>query len=431
VCPVFLVTDSHSVIAAMSSSASSSLSTGAALDSAQGPLGKISITQQPERVFYKDEGGQKLYYLYVFFVVQAQRTVDLKRAFDRASNGRRKIPVECKLLYEDGTHVEEPKTLQLLGSSVEGIDVSEGIPEYDPNRGTGSVRYRINKVSMKKDNQGFKVRIWLRGLEDVVEPADTEPTMVLSKRKRLRKKHREPEQEQRDEIEKLARLRNEEVERKLARAAPTSTPLIHRIASARGLPGVPDYPDLRTHPDDDDEAAISPALPGSIADEVGDGALFLPASKKRKKSSVSQPLSYVTRPEFDAALRKLDELKGTVESMVSIIQSSMPSYTPENDTGATSNSNNDSGTGAVVPPKPGQTLDALRSFGLQGHSSFNFSLDPNFTTGLLRSVSMPKVPEGAQNDEDAPAGGPQEGSSSSSSSVSRSKRGKRGVTNPT
>mmetsp|Transcript_1475 Transcript_1475/g.2906 ORF Transcript_1475/g.2906 Transcript_1475/m.2906 type:complete len:363 (-) Transcript_1475:105-1193(-) len=214
-------------------------------------LGKVELTLQPEKVFYKDEGGQKSYYLFVFFVVRAMRTDELKSYMDRVSNGRRKIPVECTLLYDNEEEVEDQKILQLLGTSrPELTEITDGTPEFDPDTFTGSIRYRINKVSMRKDNQGFRLRIALRGLDDIIEPALTEMTTVLSKRKRLRKAHRLPEQDVRNRVERDARKRNSEVEERLARTMPTSTDLIHELGPGSPFTQVPEYPDLLTRADD-------------------------------------------------------------------------------------------------------------------------------------------------------------------------------------
>mmetsp|Transcript_7751 Transcript_7751/g.12526 ORF Transcript_7751/g.12526 Transcript_7751/m.12526 type:complete len:348 (-) Transcript_7751:41-1084(-) len=267
-------------------------------------LARLEITQQPEKTFYKDEGGQRWYYLYVFFVVVGPRTEELKRSFDHAANGRHKIPIECKLLYDISMdEVEDQSMLQLLGSSRGDPEVSDGIPQLDPASGLGSIRYRINKVSMRKDNQGFRLRISLRGLDHVIQAVVTEPTQVFSKRRQIRKMDRVPEQTARNQIEDCARKRNVEVEKKFARTS-MSTNIVLQILSDETLPKVPEFPDLRSLPQE-------APRPGTI---------------KPKRTHAYEELEHAHPMAVFA--QRIAVLENQVKELEKIVHGSFPSYVP-------------------------------------------------------------------------------------------------------
>lgn len=340
---------------------------GAPATLAPGVLGKLELTQQPERTFYKDEGGHKTYYLFVFFVVRAERTAELKKAYDTARDGRGKIPVTCSLVYENTLdEVDTANILQVLGSSREDGEVSESQAEFDPVKGTGSVRYRINKVSMRKDNQGFRLRLSLGGLESVIEGVLTAPTTVMSKRKRLRKEDRHPEQSTRKSIEALARLRNQEVEESLAKGPPLSTPLIHRVLSDGTLTKVPDFPDLgntKPRPGRDDGSAAkrlktdggfaSPMHPGVGGVGAGAGAGAIDAMSNFESSAAAAAAattaSHPFSPENFARLSaRVDHLEGLVKSLDFLMQLAMPSYSGPAGNGTGAAVSNGAGAGGAA-----------------------------------------------------------------------------------
>ncbi|GBG26443.1 Hypothetical Protein FCC1311_026642 [Hondaea fermentalgiana] len=322
---------------------------GAAVAPASTPLlGQLELTQQPEAVFYKDEGGQKWYYLFVFFVVRGEQTPELKRAYDRVADGRRRIPIDCTLLYDSNMEpVADQSILNLLGSSRDDGEVSDGTPEFDVSKGTGSVRYRINKVSLRKDNQGFRLKLQLRGLENLIKPVVTEATQVFSKRKRLRKEHREPEQHKRTKVEVLARRRNEEVERKLARQSMQSTPLIHRVLSDPALTKVPEYPEMRQHAEDGDifdevgfrhakRGRMSEGATEVVADDIGqlippqhhDEDPLLGSHKQGSASDLAAENASLRKrvANLESRMMHIDEKFG---ELLVMLQFTIPAYTPE------------------------------------------------------------------------------------------------------
>lgn len=140
------------------------------------PLGEatlcMKILQHPKPVFYKDEGG-KANHLVVVAGIQ-----DLSNQVDKNDFSTSKTVVEPKLCYENGREVEdaaeifkvlslEPKILCSLDDKI-------------------TVKFRIEKVSRRKDGQRFKVRFDVNPSSKAlfeVASATTTPVVVLSKRK--------------------------------------------------------------------------------------------------------------------------------------------------------------------------------------------------------------------------------------------------------
>lgn len=345
-------------------------------------IGQMELTQQPEPVFYKDEGGQKWYYLFVFFVIRGEQTLQLKQAYDRAADGRRRIPINCTLLY-DGTlePVADQSILSLLGSSREDGEVSDGTPEFDVSKGTGSVRYRINKVSLRKDNQGFRLKLQLKGLEHLVQPVVTEATQVFSKRKRLRKEHRDPEQHQRGKVEILARRRNEEVERKLSRQSMQSTPLIHRVLSDPSFIKVPDYPEMRHAAEEKEQMFQDLDYQPKRAkrSRIGDGNGLMPTVDEDESYSPSQ--SHAGAQDENSQLRKrVAELEAKVAEIdqkfndfLGLMHTAIPSYNPDaeveadgaNGSGNTSRLGEEDANTRPVQQSPSLMIQAAPSYPLQ------------------------------------------------------------------
>jgi hypothetical protein len=207
-------------------------------------LGRLELTLQPEKAFYKDENGARAY-LVVLFVVRGERTPELSAALQRATQyGRHRlyVPIDCQLLYDTSLEpVEDQRILEVVGSSRSEPD---GLPELDPTTMRGSVCYRLTKVSMRKDNAGFCLRLSLRGLEGVIGACVTDSTLVLSKRRTLRREDRLPEQSARELVETMARQRNVEVEAHLSRTAPGSKTVLELLQGDARFTKVPEYPVL-------------------------------------------------------------------------------------------------------------------------------------------------------------------------------------------
>ena len=185
-------------------------------------LGRLELTLQPEKVFYKDENLGRAH-LVALFVLRGERTAELRAALQVAKlgRGRTRVPIDCKLLYGGSLEeVEDKRILMLVGSS---RDEPDGFPEFDPATMTGSVCYRLTKVSMRKDHAAFCLRISLRGLEGVIGPCVTERTRVMSRRLLVRREDRQQEQVAREFVETMARRRYAEAEWLLSRTAHGTT----------------------------------------------------------------------------------------------------------------------------------------------------------------------------------------------------------------
>jgi hypothetical protein len=136
----------------------------------------LTIVEQPEAVFFKDEGGKKNY----LKAVVKFKSNNKKRTFTK------NIPMRATLYYESGMPVEA-NDQDIL--KVKDSEKKVGIM-LDPKAADGEkVFFRIEKVSRRKDNQKFMLQLAVDknypGSEECkgIEPAMTHPINVLSKRK--------------------------------------------------------------------------------------------------------------------------------------------------------------------------------------------------------------------------------------------------------
>ena len=136
----------------------------------------LIIAEQPEQVFFKDEGGKKNF-LKTFV---KYKSTSKKKKFNKH------IPMTATLYYESGMPVES-NDQDIL--KVKDSEKKAGIM-LDPNKATGDIIYfRIEKVSRRKDNQKFMLQLAVDqnypGADEFkgIEPAMTCPINVLSKRK--------------------------------------------------------------------------------------------------------------------------------------------------------------------------------------------------------------------------------------------------------
>jgi hypothetical protein len=111
--------------------------------------GKLEVTAEPEDTFFKDEGGKN------HCLTVDVKLSDLKVGTTSAKTFKKwcpTLPLKISLYYESGFRVEErdQDILKLLGSDFD-------CPSLDPETLSGSIRYRIEKVSRRKDGQRFKV----------------------------------------------------------------------------------------------------------------------------------------------------------------------------------------------------------------------------------------------------------------------------------
>lgn len=139
------------------------------------------VLQQPRDIFYKDEGGKGNYLTCIF-----------KLCFGSNYCGDRQLTkplrVEPSLYYESGHRVEDhdQSILQLIGHNEFKGQLE---PMYiDSMSMQVVVRFRLTKVSRRKDNQRFKLCLSavsdsVNGCSDVI-PAFSTATQVLSKRKK-------------------------------------------------------------------------------------------------------------------------------------------------------------------------------------------------------------------------------------------------------
>mmetsp|Transcript_19689 Transcript_19689/g.32806 ORF Transcript_19689/g.32806 Transcript_19689/m.32806 type:complete len:410 (-) Transcript_19689:65-1294(-) len=169
------------------------------------PNARIEITCQPEASTFRDEGG-RANYLYVYFVIRS--TID---GLPESFKDTKSLPVDCELEYEDGTPV--PNRLQSACLKMFGNAGTHKVKEEEAHCNCktlrGSVRYKIMKLSRNHDSKRFRVKLSLRGIsEDVVAPAFSRATLVLSKRKWLKVEERQPEIEARKSLEEAAEREN-------------------------------------------------------------------------------------------------------------------------------------------------------------------------------------------------------------------------------
>lgn len=127
---------------------------------------RLCIVHQSCTEFYKDEGGKMNH------ISMIVRLEPLRKDINQP------IKLEASLYYESETRVEE-KDQDILN-----ILVQEGeILEIDPISGTCEMRFRLEKVSRRKDGQRFKVKVEAASRISNIQPAFSQPICVYSKRK--------------------------------------------------------------------------------------------------------------------------------------------------------------------------------------------------------------------------------------------------------
>eukprot|EP00516_Mucochytrium_quahogii_P007041 CAMPEP_0203749202 /NCGR_PEP_ID=MMETSP0098-20131031/3850_1 /ASSEMBLY_ACC=CAM_ASM_000208 /TAXON_ID=96639 /ORGANISM=" , Strain NY0313808BC1" /LENGTH=318 /DNA_ID=CAMNT_0050638191 /DNA_START=334 /DNA_END=1290 /DNA_ORIENTATION=+ len=136
-----------------------------------GPPLRVKVTEDPGSTFYKDEGG-KANHLTTAIILE-----DFKNS--KAQHIGR-VVMKPRLCYENGRDVEDgPEIFTVLSMEPKSITTTDQ---------RILVKFRIEKVSRRKDGQRFKVRFDLdeqlsTPLCREVKPAFTSPVCVLSKRK--------------------------------------------------------------------------------------------------------------------------------------------------------------------------------------------------------------------------------------------------------
>jgi len=121
--------------------------------------------QEPQEIFYKDEGGKANHLVAVVAVTGG-------------SMNNRRVTLTPKLCYENGREVED------------ALDIFKVVSVEPPNVSTANenmvVKFRIEKVSRRKDGQRFKLRMDIDEAEstaDIRGSVFTSAVCVLSKRK--------------------------------------------------------------------------------------------------------------------------------------------------------------------------------------------------------------------------------------------------------
>jgi hypothetical protein len=249
-------------------------------------LARLEITCQPEKVTYRDEGGNTNY-LFVYFVLRPGAA-----GYPEAVMQNRKLAVEISAEYQNGTTIIRDKKgspLKILGQAGRAqfkpntyTGVEESNIFLDTSKKHGSVRYKLQVLSSNHQSQPFRLKIKLRDVaENIVQPAYTEPTTVLSKRKFLRKEHRTVEIDQRRSVEIEAAGQNETLAKFLPSSMEDNDMSIRELAK---LAMTTKYPD----PNADDTS-----FPGTF---------IVPTFSKRKKSKVINNASRLRSPSDETEI---------------------------------------------------------------------------------------------------------------------------------
>lgn len=220
----------------------------------------LEVTCQPEALSYRDEGG-RFNYLFAYFVLRVGH-----EGVPECIDGIREVEIGTELQYDDGTPVEEKRDeagIRILGLA--GPDKVKEAPAFlDAVKLTGSVRYKIMKLSRNHDQKKFRIKIFLKDVsEDVVKPAYTSATMLLSKRKWLKAEERTPEIDARKEVELRGLQENRTLgsfaKKEAARSQPSSP-----IRVLAGLDTIEvHYPEHASLHDEDNISTASPRLRAS------------------------------------------------------------------------------------------------------------------------------------------------------------------------
>lgn len=138
-------------------------------------MARLEILQQPVAEFYKDEGGKSNW------ISTTVRLVGMKPC-----KNPKPCPVRAILLYEGGQQVEahDQQILRLEVERKTGI-----LLDWADSTAPLLINFRIEKVSRRKDNQKFQLRVEIDSTHSDYEEfkhitaATTRPICVLSKRK--------------------------------------------------------------------------------------------------------------------------------------------------------------------------------------------------------------------------------------------------------
>lgn len=111
--------------------------------------GVLNVITEPETTFFKDEGGKNHCMTCVVKLNKLKVANAEEASFEKWLPT---LPLRVSLYYESGLKVEErdQEILKILGSDFECLAIS-------PQELTCSIRYRIEKVSRRKDGQLFKI----------------------------------------------------------------------------------------------------------------------------------------------------------------------------------------------------------------------------------------------------------------------------------
>jgi len=144
----------------------------------------LVVKKQPVDRFYKDEGGKKK-------CMECTMALESKDGQQITLKKDEKIVLKCRLYFESGTRLEEndQSILNLLPNGLEPITIATS--------GIVTVRFRIEKVSRRKDCQRFKLFTEVDPEESIPEVGHiqgcfSQPISVFSKTKRSRPRSSKP-----------------------------------------------------------------------------------------------------------------------------------------------------------------------------------------------------------------------------------------------
>ncbi|CAK9034865.1 Hypothetical protein SCF082_LOCUS21035 [Durusdinium trenchii] len=256
---------------------------------------RLELTCQPEQVTFRDEGG-RFNYLFLFAVLRVSDGAGLPAEL----LDRERVALDAVLQYEDGTPVPDKAGkpgLRLFGDA--GTDKPRDAgAAFNCKTWRASLRFKILKLSRNHDGKRFRVKLSLRGVPDtVVKPVCSRPTLVLSKRKKLKADDRVPESQQRKHVEELASKHNTRLSREAQSAEAIAKPAIH-IRTITGLePIESEYPvPIGINVDSCAAAATAVAYPVPAApsdddlddDEDSDEDYQPPGKQQRQQQQNSQ-----------------------------------------------------------------------------------------------------------------------------------------------
>jgi len=125
-----------------------------------GGVVEMKVVQQPLETFFKDEGGKANH------LMATVQVGDLGKVGGQSG-------VRALLCFENGTEIEDAQDF------FEILDMQPNV--LTASNSTLTVKYRINKVSRRKDGRRFSLKVALD--DDAMGYVFTNPVMVLSKRK--------------------------------------------------------------------------------------------------------------------------------------------------------------------------------------------------------------------------------------------------------